>query len=80
MDKVLSGLGVAPYPYADAANGLYERRLQNGNKEILSLFNCTEDEKTVTIKERAVDCQGGELSGGKVKIPALTAAYLTIEK
>lgn len=79
MDGVLNGLGVKPCAYADVENGLYERRLQNGDKEILFLFNCTENDKTVTLKENAAACQGGELCGENVKIPPFAAVYLTVK-
>ena len=79
MNGVLNGVGVKPYAYADVEKGLYERRLQNGDKEILFLFNCTENEKTVALQERAFDCQGGVLCGENVKIAPLTAVYLTVK-
>ena len=77
VDSLLSTIGVTKYDYADHANGLHEKRLLCENKEIIFLFNTSEREKRVSLREEILYCGAdGKLDGKRLSLPPLSVAYV----
>jgi beta-galactosidase GanA len=80
VEDILANTDVCKYAYADAPNGLYEKRLQVNNGEMIFLFNATEEDKVVEMQEKGRlmgDC--GTFVDGKLTIPALSTIYFAKE-
>ena len=75
VKEVLSGCGVQPYAYADVCNGLYEKRLQKDGKEIVFLFNASNEVKIIPIAEEIEKLVGGAQTEKGISIPAQEIAY-----
>lgn len=81
IDGLLKDAGVEKKAYADAANGIYEKRLLNGDKEIIFIFNAGEEEKQISIGADAVFAGGvGTLENGVLTVPARECAYVVHTK
>ena len=51
---ILNEAGIDGYQYSDVMGGLYEKRLINGDKQMIILQNATDEIKTVRIQEEIV--------------------------
>ena len=51
---ILNEAGIDGYQYSDVMGGLYEKRLINGDKQMIILQNATDEVKTVRIQEEIV--------------------------
>jgi beta-galactosidase GanA len=81
MDGVLEDAGAKKYQYANRAEGIYEKRLQQGDKDIIFLFNNGEKDKTFPLQGEIVSIGGdGALNGNDLRIPANGMAYAVIKK
>ena len=79
MGDILSDTDVKKYAYSDCKNGIYEKRLKNGNNEIVFIFNNSESEKHIELEGDIVSCGGfGCVEGKQWKIPAHSMAYVVI--
>jgi hypothetical protein len=54
VGDILSDAGIGGYKYSDVTGGLYEKRLVNGDKQMIILQNATDQVKTVQIQEEIV--------------------------
>ena len=80
VEGILHTAGADKYPYAKKAEDLYEKRLRNGDKEIIFLFNNAETEKTIDLEGEVVSCGGdGMLSGKAWTIPANGMGYAVVK-
>ncbi|MBQ9714499.1 MAG: beta-galactosidase [Clostridia bacterium] len=75
VKSVLDGCGVSPYAYADVFNGVYERRLQKDDKEIVFLFNASNQAKNLRVAENIEKLVGGERIENGISVPAQEIAY-----
>ena len=75
VKETLDGCGVKPYAYADVHNGLYEKRLQKDGKEIVFLFNASNEVKIVPVTEEIERLVGGAQTEKGISIPAQEIAY-----
>ena len=75
VKEILDGCGVKPYAYADVHNGLYEKRLQKDGKEIVFLFNASNEVKIVPVTEEIERLVGGAQTEKGISIPAQEIAY-----
>ena len=81
VEDILANTDVCKYAYADAQNGLYEKRLQTSNGEMIFLFNATDEDKVVAMKEKGrlmSDC--GSFVNGNLTIPPLSTVYFVTEE
>lgn len=79
MADILSDADVKKYAYSDCKSGIYEKRLKNGNNEIVFIFNNSESEKQIEMEDDIVSCGGfGCVEGKHWKIPAHSMAYVVI--
>ena len=81
VEDILATTDVCKYAYADAQNGLYEKRLQLHKGEMIFLFNATDEDKVVAMKEKGrlmSDC--GTFVDGNLTIPPITSVYFITEK
>jgi hypothetical protein len=81
VEDILSKTDVRKYAYADVQNGLYEKRLQISKGELVFLFNATEEDKVVEMKEQGrlmSDC--GTFVDGKLTIPPFATVYFMAEE
>jgi hypothetical protein len=81
MDGVLQDAGVQKYAYANCKEGIYEKRMQNGDKDIVFLFNNDEKDKIFDLKGEILTVGGDcDLSGNALQVSANGMAYAVIKK
>ena len=81
MDGVLQDAGAKKYRYANCAEGIYEKRLQKDDKEILFLFNNGETDKTFALDGEIITVGGdGSRRGNTLQVKANGMAYAVIKK
>lgn len=74
---LLEAAGVHKNEYSDVENFVYEKRLVCGDKEILFLFNCSEEEKTFMLRGGVYACGAdGKLDGDRLVLPPDGVAYV----
>lgn len=79
MGDILSEAGVKKYAYSDSENGIYEKRLKSGDKEIVFIFNNSGCEKQIEVESKVVSSGGfGSLDGTLWKIPSHSMAYVIV--
>ena len=81
MEDILANTDVCKYVYADVQSGLYEKRLLLSNGEMIFLFNATNEEKVVEMKEKGrlmSDC--GTFVDGKLTLPPFATVYFIGEE
>jgi beta-galactosidase GanA len=81
VEDILANTDVCKYVYADVQSGLYEKRLQINKGELVFLFNATEEDKVVEMKEQGrlmSDC--GTFVDGKLTIPPFATVYFMAEE
>ena len=80
VEDILIKTGVCKYAYADVKNGLYEKRLQIGDKEMIFLLNATKGDKVADVKENGRLLSAcGTFVNGKLTVPPLSAIYFITE-
>ena len=80
-EKILNSASVSKSKLSNALDGIYEKRLENGEYEIIHLFNNTKEEKSFTLDREIVACGGHGLSNGRIAtVPSESMAYFVIKK
>ena len=80
-ENILREAGAQKYVYADRLSGVYEKRLQNGDKEIVFLFNNGEVEKEFALDGEILAIGGdGKLNGSAWVLPANSMGYAIVKK
>ncbi len=82
VSKLLNGVSVTKNAYSNVKEDLYEKRLINEkeNKQIVFLFNCSDEEKSVQIKEKVIKSTLQANSNSNVTIlPPKSMGYLIVE-
>ena len=80
VEDILAKTDVCKYAYADTENGLYEKRLQISNGEMVFLFNATEEDKVIEMKEQGrLLGDYGTFADGKLTIPPKSTVYFVTE-
>lgn len=81
MTTVLKAAGIQKYAFADSKQGIYEKRLENGDKEIVFLFNNGETDKSFDFGTQILAHGGdGAVNGTKLNVPTSGMAYAVIKK
>ena len=79
-ETIFRDAGVSKYQYANKTENLYEKRLQNGDKEIVFLFNNADVEKQIALDGEIISVGGdGQLSGNIWTLPAKGMGYVVIK-
>lgn len=80
LEEVLQSAGAKKYEYANCAEGVYEKRLQKDDKQIVFLFNNGETEKTFEMQGKILSAGGdGKAENGKLYVEANGMAYAVIK-
>ena len=78
-EKILDEVGVKKNKLSNTLGGVYEKRLENGEYEIVYLFNNTDEEKCFDLEKEIVAFGGhGSVKDGRASIPAHSMAYFVI--
>lgn len=81
MEKALKESGAKKYPYANFAEGIYEKRLQKDGVETVFLFNNRETDKQFDLGKAALTFGGdGEVNGNTFTVAAHGMAYAVLKK
>ena len=81
MDGLLKDAGVEKKAYSDVENGVYEKRITNGDKEIIFILNAGEKEQQIkTDAEATLGGGTGSLKDGVLTIPAKECVYIVCRK
>jgi len=76
IEKILSSAGVEKNKLSDTLGGVYEKRLRNGEYEIIFLFNNTNEDKLFDLESEIVSYSDtGSIKDGKACVPANGMAY-----
>ena len=79
-ERILDEAGVQKNALSDTLGGIYEKRLVNGEYEIVHLFNKTEEEKHFDLRRDLIAVGGhGVASDGKLAVPAHSMGYAVIK-
>ena len=80
-NKILEEVKVQKNPLSDTLGGVYEKRLVNGNYDIIHLFNNTQEEKSFDLEQAVIAVGGhGSVQQSKATVPANSMAYFVVEK
>ena len=81
MENVLQTAGVVKYAFADSDKGIYEKRLDNGEQEIVFLFNNTEETQRFEFDREILSVGGdGNAVGNIFRVKEKSMAYAVINK
>lgn len=81
VEDLIADADIAKYPYADVKGEVYEKRLEKDGTEIIFIFNSSDEEKRIEIKETVASVGGsGVLEGKALVIPAKSTAFVVAEK
>ena len=81
MENVLQTAGVRKYAFADSDKGIYEKRLDNGEQEIVFLFNNTEETQRFEFDREILSVGGdGNAVGNIFRVKEKSMAYAVINK
>ena len=80
IEKMLSEAGVEKNKLSHTLDGIYEKRLQNGEFEIIHLFNNTNEEKSFDL-EGEIIAQGGHgsVQDAHALVPAHSMGYFVVK-
>lgn len=79
-EKILNASGVKKNKLSDTLCGVYEKRLQNGEYEVVYLFNNTGDERSFDLEGEIVGVSDrGSVKDGRATVPAESMAYFVIK-
>ncbi len=79
VKSILDEKGVQKHKYSNFKDGIYEKRLTKSGKDVVFLFNTTDEEKCVTLTEKVSKVGLGEICGDVLKIAPKTTAYFVTE-
>ncbi len=80
-EEILHAAGARKYAYANRAEDVYEKRLQNGEKDVVFLFNNGETEKKFAFEGEILTVGGdGNLDGNTWSLPAKGMGYIVVKK
>ena len=79
MNGILQDAGIRKYRFADFKNGVYEKRLLSEDREIVFIFNMSENDKTVSL-DRKIVAYGADASvdGDQMTVKAGEIGYAII--
>lgn len=74
---ILDTAGISKYKYSDFENEIYEKRLTNGDTEIIFIFNNSDQEKQFEIDGEIVTAGAfGTVADNVLTVPAKSQAYV----
>ena len=80
IEELLQSVGVKKYAYADALNGIYEKRLTNKDSETVFLFNNTKAQKEFSFEDMILSCGGdGRLQDNRYVLPENSMGYVVVK-
>ena len=81
VDEILKGAGASKYELANALGGVYEKRLEKEDSEVVFLFNSSEEEKAFAFKKEVLSYGGdGRFADGKYILSAGSMGYVVLKK
>ena len=79
VDGILSDAGIEKYKLADCKGGIYEKRCVNGDKEIIYIFNNSEEEKNFTLEGEILSFGAdAKMDGNVMTVPSMGVGYTII--
>ena len=79
IDGILKQAGIEKFPFADVKNGIYEKRTKNGDKEIVFIFNNSEEDKTFDLGKNIIASGADAINdGGKMLVRAGCIGYAVV--
>ena len=76
IDDILKKSDIKPLDFSDARNNIYEKRLVSNNKEIIFIFNASNEEKRFPLSFVDGETGGsGNFNNGYFTVPAMSSAY-----
>ena len=81
VEKLIEDSGVKKNKLSNTLGGIYEKRLENRDFEIVHLFNNSDEDKSFKLDGEIVAFGGhGAIKEGDVTVPANSMAYFVIKK
>lgn len=81
IDNMMSNAGIKKYKYSDFENGIYEKRLTNGENEIIFIFNNSNEDKQFEIENKIIASGGfGNAKEKLLCVPKNSMAYVVTKK
>ncbi len=81
VDGILKQAGIEKFPFADVKNGVYEKRTQKDNVEIVFIFNNADENKSFDLEKDIIALGADAVADGKVMtVPAGGIGYAVISK
>ena len=78
-EEIFDEVGACKYAYSDIANGLYEKRLEKGDRQMIILQNAFEDDKQVEINEEIISSTA-DVQGKTVTLKAKSTAIIIVNR
>lgn len=78
-EDIFNEVGVCKYAYSDVLNGLYEKRLEKDDKQMIILQNACEEDKQVEIKEEIISSTA-TVQGKTVTVKAKSTVIIIVNK
>ena len=80
LDGIMKEAGIEKYKFADAKNGIYEKRTINGDKEMVFIFNISDEDKTFDLgKEVIAFGADAEVVGNRMTVKTGEIGYAVVK-
>lgn len=81
LEKLIRDENISKKLYSNIDLGIEENRLSNGNEEMVFLFNTSNDEQKIELKEKVLEvCMGNNLEGKSIRLEPKSITVLRVNK
>ena len=81
LEKLIRDENISKKLYSNIDLGIEENRLSNGNEEMVFLFNTSNDEQKIELREKVLEvCMGNNLEGNSIRLDPKSIAVLRVNK
>lgn len=81
LEKLIRDENISKKLYSNIDLGIEENRLSNGNEEMVFLFNTSNDEQKIELKEKVLEvCMGNNLEGNSIRLDPKSITVIKVNK
>ena len=81
LEKLIREENISKKLYSNIDLGIEENRLSNGNEEMVFLFNTSNDEQKIELKEKVLEvCTGNNIEGNSIKLDPKSITVIKVNK
>ena len=81
LEKLIRDENISKKLYSNIDLGIEENRLSNGNEEMVFLFNTSNDEQKIELREKVLEvCMGNNLEGNSIRLDPKSITVIKVNK